>query len=311
LLRAATSCFTTFSKPSGSVDENVFAYSNRNGDERALVIYNNRFSTAHGTIDFSAAYADKSNSQLRQQRLREGLDLSRDPGIILAWRDSLTGLEYLRRASVLADRGLTLDLHAYQSHVFLGWRELRSTAEQPWDRLCDQLNGHGVPNLDDALVLMELKPVHDALDALLYPELVRQLADFSAQPPLTVAADRKTERERGDFVKQASTRFEALYQAAREAPPSLIGNLKAEDPVASLRSCCIPRLSALCYAPFSGGSIVPGAVACTTARHVLPSPSPRDIAIALWGPVFGWCVIDCLASTIDPENSSSRGARTF
>jgi glycosidase len=299
-----------FFEPSGSVDENVFAYSNRNGDERALVIYNNRFSTAHGTIDFSAAYADKSNSQLRQQRLREGLDLSRDPGIILAWRDSLTGLEYLRRASVLADRGLTLDLHAYQSHVFLGWRELRSTAEQPWDRLCDQLNGHGVPNLDDALVLMELKPVHDALDALLYPELVRQLADFSAQPPLTVAADRKTERERGDFVKQASTRFEALYQAAREAPPSLIGNLKAEDPVASLRASAfrdclrsVMRLSAveaLFPAPWP-----------TTARHVLPSPSPRDTAIALWGPVFGWCVIDCLASTIDPENSHRAALALF
>src|SRR6202034_592324 len=60
-----------FFEPSGSVNENVFAYSNRSGDERALVVYNNRFSTAHGTIDFSAAYADKSMSQLRQQRLRE------------------------------------------------------------------------------------------------------------------------------------------------------------------------------------------------------------------------------------------------
>ena len=29
------------------------------------------------------------------------------------------------------------DLHAYQCHVFLDWRELRATAERPWDRLCD------------------------------------------------------------------------------------------------------------------------------------------------------------------------------
>ncbi len=84
-----------FFEPSGSVDENVFAYSNRNGDERAVVIYNNRFGTAHGTIDFSAAYADKSTSQLRQRRLREGLDLTGDPGVILAWRDSLSGLRIL------------------------------------------------------------------------------------------------------------------------------------------------------------------------------------------------------------------------
>ena len=290
-----------FFEASGSVNENVFAYSNRNGDERALVIYNNRFGTAHGTIDFSAAYADKSNSQLRQQRLREGLALTGDPGVILAWRDSLSDLEYLRRANVLAERGLTLDLHAYQSHVFLNWRELRSTAGQPWDRLCDQLNGRGVANLDDALALMELKPVHDALDALLDPELVRQLADFAEQPPLTVAADRKTQRERSDFVEQALTRFEALFRATQEASASLIGDLKAAEPVASLRASAfrdclrsvmhLPAVEAFFPAPWPA-----------TARHVLPSPSPHDTATALWGPVFGWCVIDCLASTIDPEH---------
>ncbi len=46
------------------MDENVFAYSNRNGSERALVVYNNRYGDAHGTIDFSAAYADKGSGQL-------------------------------------------------------------------------------------------------------------------------------------------------------------------------------------------------------------------------------------------------------
>jgi len=38
-----------------------------------------------------------------------------------------------------------------------------ATAEKPWDRLCDQLNSSGVPNLDDALVNLELRPVHTAL----------------------------------------------------------------------------------------------------------------------------------------------------
>ena len=77
----------------------------------------------------------RDRASLRQRRLAEGLGISGDRGAIVAWRDSLTGLEYLRRASDLLDRGLTLDLHAYQSHVFLDWRELRPTAEQPWDRL--------------------------------------------------------------------------------------------------------------------------------------------------------------------------------
>ena len=46
-----------FFTDNGTVDENVFAYSNRRGDQRGLVLYNNRYSTTHGTIDWSAAYA--------------------------------------------------------------------------------------------------------------------------------------------------------------------------------------------------------------------------------------------------------------
>ena len=122
--------------------------------------------------------ADKQSGHLRQRRLKEGLELKADPALILAYRDSLTGLEYLRRSVNLAEHGLTVELHAYQCHVFLDWRELRATAEKPWDRLCDHLAGRGVPNLEDALIGLELRPAHDALRRLLDPALVRKLAEL-------------------------------------------------------------------------------------------------------------------------------------
>jgi glycosidase len=302
-----------FFEPSGSVDENVFAYSNRNGDERAVVIYNNRFGTTHGTIDFSAAYADKSTSQLRQRRLREGLDLTSDPGVVLAWRDSLSGLQYLRRANVVAERGLTFDLHAYQSHVFLGWRDLRATAEQPWDRLCDQLNGRGVPNLDDALVLMELKPVHDALRALLDPEVVRQLADFAEHAPVAVSVDRKNHRERAEFIESAWTRCEAFFAAAQEGyraraskqgrPDAKATSIEALGP--GFRNCLratlrIPTVEIAFPLPWPA-----------SARRVLPSSSPEHAGTALWGPVFAWCVIDCLSSSIDANHPKHAALELF
>ena len=142
------------------------------------MLYNNRYATTRGTIDNSAAYADKQSGHLRQRRLKEGLELPADPALILAYRDSLTGLEYLRRSVNLAEHGLTIELHAYQCHVFLDWRELRSTAEKPWDRLCDHLGGRGVPNLEDALIGLELRPAHDALRRLLDPALVRSFAEL-------------------------------------------------------------------------------------------------------------------------------------
>ena len=44
----------------GTVNENVFAYSNRVGDERALILYNNSFESTSGWIRTSSAIKDKT-----------------------------------------------------------------------------------------------------------------------------------------------------------------------------------------------------------------------------------------------------------
>jgi hypothetical protein len=296
-----------FYQDNGSVDENVFAYSNRNGGERALVVYNNRYGTAHGTVDSSAAYADKGAAQLRQQRLREGLGINGGQGTVIAWRDSLTGLEYLRRANDLAEHGLTLDLHAYQCHVFLDWRELHSTAERPWDRLCDQLNGRGVPNLDDAMENLELQPVHEALRSQLDPAIVRMLAGLAEHPRVVdPEKNKKIESERSDFLQQAWARCELFLLAAQAAyvsrtartsqvagfpqptHPGLLGPAFRERLRAAMR---IPAIEALFAVPWT-----------VAARSVLPSPSPQLAATAMWGPILGWCALEMLAESIDAEN---------
>jgi glycosidase len=296
-----------FFQSSGLVDENVFAYSNRNGGERALVVYNNRYGTAHGNLDFSAAYADKGAGQLRQQRLREGLGLSGDDAAILAFRDSLTGLEHLRRASELNEKGLALDLHAYQCHVFLDWRELRATAEKPWDRLCDQLNGSGVPNLEDALVNLELRPVHTALRLQLDSAIVRLLADL-AEHPRTIGGgkDKRIERERNEFFELAWARCETFVRLAQRAYASRtahelgMASVVQPDEPESLAPVFRERLRAAMRIPAIEALFpVPWTAA---ARRVLPSPSPQFTATAMWGPVLGWCVLELLAESIDAEN---------
>ena len=297
-----------FFTDAGKVDENVFAYSNRRGDERALVVYNNHYGQTHGTIDYSAAYADKGAGQLRQQRIREGLGLSQDSAVILAWRDSFTGLEFLRRASDLAERGITLDLHAYQCHVFLDWRELRSTAGQPWDRLCDQLNGSGVASLEDALINLELQPVHEALRAQLDSGIVRLFADLAEHPrTLAVGVNTEIEAERTKFFEEAWTGCESFLRVAQRAyqsrsgggaqpanpglqpaNPGLLGAAFRDRLRAAMR---LPAIEALFQAPWT-----------VAARGVLPNPSPRLTATAIWGPVLGWCALELLAESIDSEN---------
>src|ERR1700761_3914077 len=172
-----------FFRPDGTVDENVFAYSNRRGDQRALIIYHNRFASTYGTIHQSAAYADKAAGHLRQQTLGGAFGLPNDGNLFLAYRDVTTGLEHLQRASKIVSEGFSLELHAYNCHVFLDWRELRPCDEQRWDLLCDFLNGRGVPNLDEALQALEVAPLHDSLVALLHPDLVMELATLTGDLP--------------------------------------------------------------------------------------------------------------------------------
>ena len=291
--------------PSGSVDENVFAYSNRNGPECALVVYNNRYGTAHGTIDFSAAYADKGAAQLRQRRLSEGLGLSGNSGVILAWRDSLSGLEYLCRANELAERGLTLDLHAYQCYVFLDWRELHPTAEKPWDRLCDYLNGRGVSSLDDELVNLELQPVHDALRQQLDSNIVRLLADLAGHTrAVGETEERKLAQEHRALFELAWSRCEIFLRAAQAAYLSRSAASRpagAPQPVspALLSSTFRERLRAATRIPVVE-SLAPSPWTAA-ARRMLPSVSPQFTATAMWGPVLGWCVLELLAESIDAE----------
>jgi glycosidase len=308
-----------FFHANGSVNEDVFAYSNRTGGERALVVYHNRYADAHGTIDFSAAYADKGSGQLNRRRLADGLGLSGDRGAVVAFRDSITDLKYLRRASDLFDRGLTLNLHAYQCQVFFDWHELNSTAEKPWDRLADWLNGRGVASLDEELVNLELQPVHEALRSLLDPGLVRHFADVAdhgTQPvgvSRTAGAERahKIERQRNDFMKDAWPRAGLLLRVVKDAyaarlkeagepalPHEPAGSVAQADAFTRILRAAMhmPTVEALFPKPWTAA-----------ARSMLPSPSPQLTATEMWGPVLAWCALEWLAESICPaEPATSR-----
>jgi glycosidase len=300
-----------FYRADGKVDENVFAYSNRRGNERALVVYHNCYAETRGTIHKSAAYADKASGHLRQRRLAEGLGVQGDSAVTLACRDSLSGLEYLRRASDLDHHGLTLELNAYQCHVLLDWRELRSTAEKPWDRLCDELNGRGVPNLEDALLLMQLRPVHDALRALLDPSVIRPLAELGERIATGPEKLKELERERQElfekswprclnFLREAHT----YYRGRPERPPfedfsnpAYFDQRFRERARAVVR---IPSRELLFAEPWPAA-----------ARRVLPSYSPQLMATELWGPALAWSMLELLAESVSSAHAAHAALDIF
>jgi glycosidase len=178
-----------FYTPEGCVNEDVFAYSNRVGDERGLVVYHNKYAETRGWIRTSAAYAVKTGAEgetspssvggrvLAQKCLGEGLGLHNDGSSFTIFRDHTTGLEYIRRSKDLFDEGLYVELAAYKCHVFLDFREVQDNEWHHYAQLTSYLNGRGVPNVEAALRELFLQPVHYAFRELVNAGVLSRLID--------------------------------------------------------------------------------------------------------------------------------------
>ena len=171
----------------GGVNEDVFAYSNRVGGERVLVLYHNRYAEARGWIRTSVAYAVKAGQDdqkmLVQKSLGEGLALCNDADVFTIFRDQVTGLEYIRNNKELCDEGLYVELGAYKYHVFLDFREVLDGEQHQYAQLAAYLDGRGVPSIEEALGEILLQPVHHLFRDLVNAGLFRRLMDARVTEP--------------------------------------------------------------------------------------------------------------------------------
>ncbi len=319
-------------KDDGAVDENVFAYSNRRGEQRALIVYNNAYGSTSGTIHVSAAYMDKGAGELRQQSLQHALALPDDDQRFFAYRESASGLTYLRRASELVRQGIRFQLRGYQYAVLVDWRELVSDAEHHWARLCDSLAGRGVEDPEGALISLELAPLHEALLRALEPALVRGLAALAEeieaprQPkpiavkqeagllPESAAATEFIERGLA-FLEQGRAAYATRLQRAPEVEAETeaeaaersgsedLAAAEADNDRALLETQLRERLHALLLLPQLESAFA--ASWPVQAREVLPSRSPGKNAGAIWAPVLAWLLLSTLGESLDLGDGTS------
>ena len=167
-----------FYMENGSVNEDVFAYSNRYENERSLIVYNNRFCNTSGWIRLSASRVEKGRGG-RNNLVR--VDISRGLGLRMAdndytiFKDLRSGLEYIRSSLEIREKGFYMMLRAYQTHVFGDIREVRDDEKGFLARLCDSLNGRGVDNINDALKKVYFAPLYQAFQAIFNGKVFRRL----------------------------------------------------------------------------------------------------------------------------------------
>jgi glycosidase len=135
----------------GTVNEDVFAFSNRLGNERGLVVYQNKYAETRGWIRSTCASMDKSSGKLVQKTLSESLALPYEGYAV--FKDTVSGLQYIRSCQELSVKGMYFELSGFHCHVFLDWWFVDG---EPWRLVCESLNGAGTPSVQarfDALSL--------------------------------------------------------------------------------------------------------------------------------------------------------------
>lgn len=170
----------------GAVNEDVFVYSNGLGNERSLVVYNNKFNDTQGWIHSSVGYTVKTaggERQMVQRTLGEGLNLHPDPRGYCIFHDVTTGLEYIRSSQEIIEKGLFISLHAYEYHVFLDFREVIDDDWGSYRRVHEYLAGRGVPSVQTAMQDLLLEPVLQPLREIINAGYFRYLIDSRLTEP--------------------------------------------------------------------------------------------------------------------------------
>jgi glycosidase len=163
----------------GSVDENVFAYSNDIDGERSLVVFHNRYAETHGRLQLSTAVAEGNNGDeknLVRTTLGDGLRLPGGDGLWVVFRDAISGLEYLRSCRELRSDGFFFDLDGYRLHCFQEFRETAEDKDHPWHELAVHLDGQGVRSIDDALGQWRMTKILQPFRRMLSSENMKRLA---------------------------------------------------------------------------------------------------------------------------------------
>ena len=287
-----------FFAPEGYVNENVFAYSNRFGDERALVIYHNKYESAAGWVRSSAAYSVKpgegEDRKLMTKDLGVGLGLTADPVCFSIFRDSVTGLEYIRNSKELCDKGLYVELGAYKYQVFIDFREVRDNDWHQYANLTAYLNGRGVPSVVEALKEMLLQPVQNAFKELINSAMFRRLMDSRLKKP-----EDQPDQELMSEIQQKAINL--LREAKR-----LSGG--TEDELVFSREIR-HKLEAILYLPI------------VTSRYPRLQPIGVKAAaeylnnqltdsIYIWATLFSWLFVHALGKTVNPGDFAKQ-SRTW
>lgn len=280
----------------GHVNEDVFAYSNAHGNERALVVYHNKFGTVRGWVRHSARYLVKhadGNQSFEHKTLSQALELHVADDYYCIYRDMISGLEYISPTRELAEKGMYLELDAYKYRVFANFRTVQDDAEQHYRQLAEYLAGRGVYSIERALTEIVMRPIHPPFRKLVNGQFFNNLIDARLTKP-----DARLKKK---VIKQVETDFSELLDEVK----NMFG---FETKNRTLISEITRKLDAVLRLPI------------LSDRYPLKKSKPYQSALKLidrkldsqpanWGTVFSWLFVHNLGKLERPKNGYAEISR--
>ncbi|MHB1050844.1 MAG: alpha-amylase family glycosyl hydrolase [Bacteroidota bacterium] len=150
----------------GFVNENVFAYSNRSGGERAVVFFHNTYAECKGYIKYSLPKAVAEGGAVRSVSLAEALQIRNDESHFYRFREQRTKLEYLVSGRQFYESGWWIELKAFQYVVFVDFIEMVDVNGE-LSEAAARTHGRGVASIESILWQTHLRPLHDTVHASL------------------------------------------------------------------------------------------------------------------------------------------------
>ena len=229
----------------GQVNENVFAYSNRCGTERAVVFYNNVYQQASGWIKESCKYAVKTGNgdeiRMETRSIGHALGLNPDPKNYCIFREQRSGLWFIRSAADICNNGLYLHLNGFETQVMMDISQVTDDETGKYGILCETLAGSGVSDIDTALREIFLKDLYKAFTAVVSPEFLDQMAIFGMTPvqlkntnaqkkvPTVTAIVEAMEEPMKNWFAVADEFIEGNYGAAQVVDRKLCGKMDSGE----------------------------------------------------------------------------------
>lgn len=142
-----------FQQADGSINENVYAYTNQFGKNRVLVLFNNAYQETHGKVVNSFAHTDSADRHTGKYSLNiaAAFGLFTENHRYICLHDISTDSYQIRSINQIVEHGFEIHLNGYEYHVFTKVQPDEVLNDETFNQLYGIYGQNPIGNLQEAL----------------------------------------------------------------------------------------------------------------------------------------------------------------